>query len=120
MKEPMDAVRRYVDGFNRGDVKTMASIFAVPGMILDGMAPHVWHGTTAAQDWYRDVLVEGEQHGVSGYVVTLSESRHVTVTGDNAYVVVPSFMTFKLHGKQVTQTGATFTVALRKLNEEGA
>jgi ketosteroid isomerase-like protein len=118
MKEPMDAVRRYVDGFNRGDVKTMASIFAVPGMILDGMAPHVWHGTTAAQDWYGDVLVEGEQHGVSGYVVTLSEPRHVTVTGDNAYVVVPSSMTFKVHGKQVTQTGATFTVALRKLNEE--
>ena len=27
-------------------------------------------------------------------------------------------MTFKVHGKQVTQTGATFTVALRKLNEE--
>jgi hypothetical protein len=100
MKEPMDAVRRYVDGFNRGDVKTMASIFAVPGMILDGMVPRVWHGTTA--DWYRDVLVEGEQHGVSGYVVTLSEPRHVTVTGDNAYVVVLSSMTFKVHGKQVT------------------
>jgi len=46
------------------------------------------------------VLVEGEQHGVSGYVVTLSEPRHVTVTGDNAYVVVPSSMTFKMHGKQ--------------------
>ena len=71
------------------------------------MAPNVWHGTTAAQDWY-----------VSGYVVTLSEPRHVTVTGSNAYVVVPSSMTFKVHGKQVTQTGATFTVALRKLNEE--
>jgi hypothetical protein len=78
----------------------MASIFAVPGMILDGMVPRVWHGTTA--DWYRDVLVEGEQHGVSGYVVTLSEPRHVTVTGDNAYVVVLSSMTFKVHGKQVT------------------
>ena len=26
MKEPMDAVGRYVDGFNRGDVKTMASL----------------------------------------------------------------------------------------------
>ena len=64
------------------------------------------------------MLVEGEQHGVSGYVVTLSEPRHVTVTGDNAYVVVPSSMTFKVHGKQVTQTGATFTVALCKLNEE--
>jgi hypothetical protein len=25
MKEPMEAVGRYVDGLNRGDVKTMAS-----------------------------------------------------------------------------------------------
>jgi hypothetical protein len=49
-------------------------------------------------------LAEGEQHGASGYVVTLSEPRHVTVTGDNAHVVVPSSMTFKVHGKQVTQT----------------
>jgi hypothetical protein len=61
MKEPMDAVGEYVDAFNRADIKTMTSAFAVPGMILDGMAPHVWHGTTAAQDWYRDVLIEGEQ-----------------------------------------------------------
>ena len=116
-KEPMDAVRQYVDAFNRGDVKTMASTFTLRGMILDGMAPHVWHGTTAAQDWYRDVLVEGGQHGASGYVVTLSEPRHVTVTGDNAYVVVPASMTFNMRGKQVAQTGATFTVALRKLSD---
>jgi ketosteroid isomerase-like protein len=114
--EPMAAVRQYVDAFNRSDAETMASTFAVPGMILDGMAPHVWHGPTAAQDWYRDVLAEGEQHGASGYVVTLGEPRHVTVTGDNAYVVVPASMTFKVHDKQVTQTGATFTVALRKLS----
>ena len=99
MKEPMDAVRRYVDGFNRGDVKTMASIFAVPGMILDGMAARDDSRSRLVQG---RVLVEGEQHGVSGYVVTLSEPRHVTVTGDNAYVVVPSSMTFKVHGKQVT------------------
>ena len=97
--------------------KTMASTFAVPGMILDGMAPHVWHGPTAAQDWYRDVLVEGEQHGASGYVVTLGEPRHVNVTGDKAYVVIPASMTYKVQDKQVTQAGATFTVALRKLSE---
>jgi len=114
----MDAVRRYVDGFNRGDVKTMAAAFAVPGTILDGMAPHVWHGTTAAQDWYTDVLAEGQQHGATEYVVTLGEPRHFGVTGDNAYVVVPSSMTFNLRGKQVMQTGAMFTVALRKFDGE--
>jgi hypothetical protein len=30
-------------------------------------------------------------------VVTLGEPRHVTVTGDNAYVVVPASMTYKVH-----------------------
>jgi hypothetical protein len=30
------------------------------------MAPHVWHGPTATQDWYRDVLIEREHHGAAG------------------------------------------------------
>jgi hypothetical protein len=117
MKEPMAAVRHYIDAFNRGDREAMAAAFAVPGSILDGMAPHVWHGPTATRDWYRDVLAEGEQHGASEYHVTLGEPLHDNVTGDSAYVVVPATMTFKVCGKQVTQTGAVFTVALRKLIE---
>ena len=62
-------------------------------------------------------MVEGEQHGASGYLVTPGEPLHNNVTGDGAYVVVPATMTFKVHGKQVTQIGAVFTVALRKLAE---
>jgi ketosteroid isomerase-like protein len=117
MKEPMAAVRHYIDAFNRGDGKGMAAVFVVPASILDGMAPHVWHGPTATQDWYRDVLSEGEQHGASRYHVTLGEPLHDNVTGDSAYIVVPATMTFKVRGTQVTQTGAVFTVALRKLPE---
>jgi ketosteroid isomerase-like protein len=117
MKDPMEAVRNYIKAFNEGDVKEMAMAFAVPGSILDGMAPHVWHGPTATQDWYRDVLAEGEHHGASGYHVTLGEPLHDSVTGDSAYVVVPATMTFKVRGKQMTQTGAVFTVALRRLAE---
>ena len=88
MTDPMTTVRQYIDGFNRGDSKAMAAAFADPGWILDGIAPHVWHGPTAAQDWYRDMLVEAEHLGASGFVLTLGESRHVDVTGDSAYVVV--------------------------------
>lgn len=115
--DPMAIVRQYIDGFNKGDAKAMASAFAVPGSILDGMPPHVWQGPTAAQDWYRDVLVEGEQHGASDYVVTLGEPLHNNVTGDSAYVVVPATMTFRAHGQKVMQCGAVFTVALRRLAE---
>ena len=115
--DPMEAVRRFADDFNKADVKAMASTFAVPASILDGLPPHVWQGPTACQDWYRDVMAAGEREGITGYFVTLGEPRHVDVTGDRAYVVVPATMTFRAHGRQVTQSGSMFTVALRKLGE---
>jgi ketosteroid isomerase-like protein len=114
---PMETVRHYVDAFNKGDLKAMTALFDPSGSILDGLPPHVWQGPTATQDCYRDVLVEGEQHGASDYFVTLGEPLHNDVTGDSAYVVIPATMTFKMRGKQVTQFDAVYTVALRKLTE---
>ena len=115
--DPMAAVRKYVDAFNQGDAAEMANSFAVSGSILDGMAPHVWQGPRATQDWYRDVLIEGKQHDASDYFIALGKPLHNDVTGANAYVVVPATMTFKLQSKRVMQFGAVFTVALVKLAE---
>jgi hypothetical protein len=114
---PLAAIRQYIDGFNKGDADVMAATFDVPGSILDGMAPHLWQGPTAAQDWYRDVLIEGELHGASGYFVTLGEPLHENVTGDSAYVVVPATMRFDVGDKAVTQAGAVFTVALHQRSD---
>ena len=58
--QPVSAVQQYIDAFNRGDAEAMGAMCANPMSILDGMAPHVWHGPTATQDWYKDVLAEGE------------------------------------------------------------
>ena len=111
---PLAAAHKYLDAFNRGDVKAMAATFAVPGQILDGMAPHVWQGPTATEDWWKDVLHEGKEHGASGYLVTVGEPLHNDVTGYSAYIVLPATMTFDLKGRKVTQSGAVFTFALRK------
>ena len=92
----MGAVRQYIDAFNKGDMEGMAATCAVPASILDGMVPHLW---------YRDVLTTGERDDATSYFVTLEEPRHVDVSGDRGYVVVPANMTFKVHGKQVTQAG---------------
>ncbi|MER6028546.1 nuclear transport factor 2 family protein [Streptomyces sp. NPDC001851] len=116
--DPMAALVQYVDAVNRGDAKAMAAVCADPMQILDGMAPHVWQGPTASEDWWRDVIAEGEHVGASGYHITLGEPRHVEVTGDHAYVVVPTTMTFDLRGKRLTQTGSVFTVALRRVDTE--
>jgi hypothetical protein len=92
---PMAIVRNYIDAFNKSDAKAMAAAFAPQSSILDGMAPHLWVEPTASQDWYRDVLAEGEQHGALGYHVALDEPRQANVTGDAAYVVVPATIVFK-------------------------
>ena len=114
---PLAAVRQYIDAFNDGDVEAMAATFATNGSILDGMPPHLWQGGSAARDWYGDVLTEGEHLGASGYFVTIGDPAHDAVTADSAYVVVPATMTFDLRGTQMTQTGASFTVALAKASD---
>jgi ketosteroid isomerase-like protein len=115
--DPMTAVRGYIDAFNQGDVKAMAATCANPMSILDGLAPHVWHGPSACEEWYRNVMIAGDREGAGGDHVTPGKPWHVDVTGDRAYVVVPTTMTFSVHGKQVTQSGAVYTVALRKQPE---
>ncbi|MFI5507256.1 YybH family protein [Mycobacterium sp. NPDC051804] len=112
--DPLAVVQQYIDSFNQGDVEQMAAVFADSAAILDGMAPHLWQGPAATRDWYRDVLTEGELHDASGYFVTIGDPLHNNVTGDSAYVVVPATMTFTVKGNQVTQTGASFTVALSR------
>ena len=116
--DPMGALRHYIDCFNKGDVEAMGAACDDPMSILDGLPPHVWHGPTASEDWHRDVTIAGDREGATGYFVTLGEPRHVNVTGDRAYVVVPATMTFRVHGEQVTQSGSTITVALRRLAAE--
>ncbi len=114
----MAAVRQYVDAFNNGDSAAMSAACDDPMQILDGMSPHVWQGPTSAEDWYADALAEGEHLGVTDYHIGLGEPRHVDVSGYHAYVVVPATFDYNRQGKQVNQTGAFFTVALRKFGEE--
>jgi hypothetical protein len=100
--DPMATVRQYVDGFNSGDKRAMAAACADPMQILDGMWPHVWRGPTASDDWY-----------------AIGEPRHIDISGDYAYVVVPATLEYNLQGKHLNQAGAVFTVALRKVDAGG-
>jgi ketosteroid isomerase-like protein len=112
--EVMATVRQFIDGFNKGDAKTALAACASPAAIIDEFPPHAWQGPTACADWANDFEADSKKNGITDQVVKLAKPRHVDVTGDRAYVVVPANYAYKKRGKAISQVGSTFTAALQK------
>jgi hypothetical protein len=113
----MATVHQFIDGFNKGDTKNALAACASPASIIDEFPPHEWQGATACADWASAYATEAKKDGITDGIVALGKPWRVDVTGSRAYVVVPANYTYKLHGKPLTESGSTFTVALRKLPE---
>lgn len=110
----MVVVRQFVDGFNKGDVKSAVAACAAETSIIDEFPPHEWHGPGACAKWAADYDANAKKDGITDGIVTLTTPKHVTVTGDRAYVVIPSNYEYKQPGKAMKQTGSMFTFALHK------
>ena len=110
----MKPLHQFVDGFNKGDVKTAVAACADQTSIIDEVPPHEWHGAGACSTWANDFEADGKKNGITDGVVTLGSPRHVDIMGDRAYVVVPANYTFKQKGKPGKEIGSTLTVALQK------
>jgi ketosteroid isomerase-like protein len=111
----MATVNQFVDGFNKGDVKTALAACASPASVIDEIPPYAWQGPTACDDWANDFDAWAKKDGITDGFVKLGKPRHVNVTGDRAYVVAPANFTYKQKGKAVAQNGSTMTLALQKL-----
>jgi hypothetical protein len=110
----MAPVHQFVDGFNKGDFKSAVAACADQMSIIDDLPPHEWHGAGALDRWMSDYDTDAKLKGMTDEVVALGEPKHVDVTGDRAYVVVPTTYDYKEHGKAVPQKSAILTVALHK------
>jgi ketosteroid isomerase-like protein len=110
----MAPVHQFIDGFNKGDIKTALAACADQTSIIDEIPPHEWHGAGACSNWANDFAADAKKNGITDGVVTLGKARHVDVTGDRAYVVVPANYTYKQKGKAMKETGSTLTLALQK------
>jgi hypothetical protein len=103
-----------VDGFNKGDTKTAVAACADQTSIIDEFPPHEWHGVGACSNWANDYDADTRKNGITDGSVTLGRPRHIDITGDRAYVVVPANYAYKMKGKLVKEIGSTLTVALQK------
>ena len=110
----MAPVKQFVDGFNKGDIKSALATCAEQTSIVDEFPPHEWHGPGACANWAKDFDADAKKNGITDGKVTIGKPRHVDVTGDRAYVVVPTTFVYKLKGKAMKETGSTLTIALQK------
>ena len=72
---PMDAVHRFVDAFNKGDVAAAAASCAEQTSIIDEFAPYEWHGAGACARWMGDYDADAKRNAITGGVVTLGAPR---------------------------------------------
>jgi hypothetical protein len=110
----MATVHQWVDGINKGDMKMTVAACADQTSIIDDIPPHEWHGAGACSKWMSDFDAWAKTNEVTDSIVTLSKSRHVDITADRAYVVVPVNLSFKEKGKLVKEPSAMVTFALQK------
>jgi ketosteroid isomerase-like protein len=110
----MAVVRQFVDGFNKGDVKTAVAACAEQASIIDEFPPYEWHGMGACSKWADDYDADAKKNGITDGSVRLGKPRHIDIAGDQAYVVVPANYTYKQRGKLVREIGSMLTLALQK------
>lgn len=106
-------VHQFLDSFNQGDTKTALGACADSMAIIDEFLPHVWQGPGAATNWFADFDADAKKNEITDEVVTAGKPRHVDVTADRAYVVMPANYAYKQHGQPVLESGSTLTVALQ-------
>jgi ketosteroid isomerase-like protein len=111
----MATVSRFMEAFNKGDPKAMVKSCTTETAIIEEFPPYAWHGMGACAAWVKDYNTYAKQNDVTDEVMTLGKATHVDVTGERAYVVVPTDYTFKVKGKPMKETAAAFTVALQKV-----
>ncbi len=116
--ETLDVMRtvwQFVGSFNKGDVKTALGDCAAQSSIIDEFPPYSWQGATGCADWSNDFDAYIKKNGMTDPKVTLGLLRHVDVSGDRAYVVVPANFTFKKNGKRINERSSILTLALQKV-----
>lgn len=108
------AIDAFNSNMNKGDVKAAAAVCASPAHIIDMFPPFEWQGMNACTDWANDLIAFNKKYEVTEGKVTAMRPKHVTVSGEDAYVVLPVSYSFIEKGKPKSQNNSIMTVALHK------
>ena len=110
--DAMASVHRFIDSFNKGDLRSAVAACAEEASVIDDFPPHQWQGR-GCEKWADGYLTIAKKEGITEARILPGEPRHVDVAGDWAYVVVPVTLVFKRLGKP-NKLPSMFTASLYK------
>jgi len=107
-------IHQFLDAFNTGDVKAAIAVCSDITTIIDEFAPYEWHGAGTCSTWMDAYDVNAKQNGIADGHVTFGSPRHLDITGENAYVVLPADYTYVEKGTPMHEAGSSITITLKK------
>ena len=110
-------IRLFGDALNKGDVKAEKALYVAKPVIIDEVGSHLWTGPKAIDGWLADSAKSDAAEGKTDGQAALSAPTREVVSGDRAYVIVPSTYTFKQKGKTLRET-AQMTFVLTKISSD--
>jgi ketosteroid isomerase-like protein len=110
----MKIVMQWMDSLNKGDLQTAIAACAKETSIVDEFPPYQWHGEGTCAKWAVELEAYNKKVGITFGVTEAKQPRRVDVSGEHAYVVLPTDYRFTANGKDGAEIGALFTVALKK------
>lgn len=110
----MATVHQFIDGINHNDIKSATAACAAQSSVIDEFPPHSWQGNGCGE-WAQAFIADNKAEGITDGVATIGIPTRVAVEGTAAYVVAPATFTYKQHGKPMTESGSTFTLALKRI-----
>jgi hypothetical protein len=107
-------IATFVQAANTGDRTKLVGAFSSDSAIVDEFAPFRFPAPGAAGHWYDGFGADQQANGVTNAVIAVMPAKFLTVAGRQAYVVVPTVYTYRIHGKPAKETGSlAFTLVQR-------
>lgn len=111
----MAPIQKFIDSFNKGDAAGAAATHSATDdlVIIDEVAPFVWHGANAFSTWAGDLEADSQKNGITDQMVTIKPATREVTDGKQAYVIVPAVYTFKQKGVAMSES-SQMTFVLKK------
>jgi ketosteroid isomerase-like protein len=110
----MRPIHQFIDAFNKGDEKTAAALCSDVTSIVDELPPYEWHGAGTCAAWMGVWDADAKAKGITAASVVAARPRHLDVSGDRAYVVLPVTYTTTMKSKTKKETASTLVLTLEK------